>query len=114
MRPSTLARLLFAGTVLVQLLVLYLPRAPAAGGPGLDKLVHAAVFGAVLWAGLRCGFPTVPLVVALLAHAVLSEVLQERLLPNRSGDPLDVVADTVGVLLALAIARRDRALSRAG
>jgi hypothetical protein len=96
-----------AVTVVVQLMVLYAPRAPStASTPGLDKLVHAAVFGAVAWAAVRCGASRGVVSVVLVAHAVLSEVLQHTLLAHRSGDPLDAVADTVGVGLGLLLAAR--------
>jgi hypothetical protein len=104
-RPSTSDRVLLAVTVVVQLVVLYAPRAPSAASlPGLDKLVHIAVFGAVAWAAVRCGVPIWVVTVVLLTHAVLSEVLQHTLLAHRSGDPLDAVADATGVLLGLALA----------
>lgn len=93
-------RLLLAGAVLLQLVVLYAPRAPSAGeATGIDKVVHLAVFGLVAWAGRRAGVRTGPLVVALLAHAVLSEVLQDRLLPHRDGDWRDALADAGGTLV---------------
>ena len=38
-----------------------------------------------------------------MVQAVGSEVLQGALLPNRSGDPWDVVADLVGVAAGLAV-----------
>ena len=100
--PSTWrARVLFWVCVAVQLAVLYAPRAvsPPAGLP-LDKVVHATVFGAVLWAGVRAGLRAAPLAAVLLGHAVVSEVVQARLLPGRSGDPVDAVADALGVLAA--------------
>lgn len=90
----------FALTVLVHLAVLYWPgpaSAPAAL-PGADKLVHALVFAAVAWTGRAAGLPVRLLAAALLGHAVLSEVLQHAVLPARSGDPWDVVADVVGTL----------------
>jgi hypothetical protein len=99
------ARALFVLAVLVQLVVLYLPRGVDVGGglPGLDKVVHVAVFGAVAatgtWAGLRLRW----LAAALAAHAFVSEVVQHWLLPGRAGDPLDTVADLVGVALGLAL-----------
>ena len=99
---------MLAATIAVQLVVLYAPRAPGTGGLPWDKLVHALVFGAVLWAGLRCGIRTGPLVAVLVAHAVISEVLQATALPHRSGDPLDVIADVTGVLLALVLAKIPR------
>ena len=106
-RSSTSDRALLAVTVVVQLVVLYAPRAPATPSiPDVDKLVHAAVFGAVAWAAVRCGFPARLVAAALVAHAALSEVAQHLLLTQRSGDPLDALADTVGVLLGLALGRR--------
>jgi len=94
-----------AVTVVVQLVVLYAPRAPsAASTPGLDKLVHAAVFGAVAWAAVRCGVGRSVVAGVLLGHAVLSEGIQHFLLAHRSGDPLDALADAAGVGLGLALA----------
>jgi VanZ family protein len=100
----------FLVCVVVQTLVLYLPRVPAPSAPhGMDKLVHAAVFAAVAWTGLRAGVPTRPLMLALLANAVVSEVYQSTFLPHRSGDPLDAAADAVGVLAVWLVSRRLRA-----
>ncbi|MGL5857104.1 MAG: VanZ family protein [Angustibacter sp.] len=104
--PVGRAWLLFAGTVLLQLVVLYAPRAPGVGtGVGLDKVVHVAVFGAVAVAAARVGLRRGVTAGALAVHAVLSEVLQASVLPQRSGDPWDVVADCVGVVLGGLIAR---------
>jgi hypothetical protein len=118
-RPWTSDRVVLAGTVVVQLVVLYAPRAPStASTPGLDKLVHAAVFGAVAWAAVRCGLSRGVVSAVLIAHAVLSEVLQHMLLAHRGGDPLDALADTVGVGLGLLLGavlagRRAEAVRRA-
>jgi hypothetical protein len=99
----------FAVCVVVQTLVLYLPRVPAPAAPyGLDKLVHAAVFAAVAWTGLRAGVPARPLILALLANAVVSEVYQSLFLPHRSGDPRDTAADAVGVLAVWVFSVRRR------
>jgi hypothetical protein len=97
-----------AAAVLVQVAVLYWPRPPAVGGgvPGLDLLVHVLVFGAVAYAGRRAGFAVVPLVTLLLAHAAASELAQAYLVPERTGDWRDVVADVTGTAAgALAAAR---------
>jgi hypothetical protein len=94
----------FAVALAVQLVLLYWPRAVnPSGGLPWDKLVHALVFGVVMWTGVRAGIPARPWLAVSLAHAVLSEVLQATLLPHRSGDPWDAVADAVGVLLAAAL-----------
>ena len=44
-------------------------------------------------------------VVALAAHAVVSELIQGAWLPNRAGDPFDLLADGVGIGLGVWAAR---------
>jgi VanZ family protein len=103
------AWLLFAVLVVVHLLALYLPRAP--GPPAawnLDKLAHMTLFGMVLWAGARAGVPVRVLAVVLVVHAPVSEVIQGTLLPGRSGDWLDAVADLTGLAIAALWLRRSR------
>jgi len=102
--------------VLVQLAVLYWPRPPDVGGgvPGLDLLVHLLVFGAVAYAGGRAGLAPGPLVAALLVHAVFSEVVQAYLVPERTGDWRDAVADAVGTLAGVLAAGRRPAPDAAG
>ncbi|WP_088317585.1 hypothetical protein [Kineosporia sp. R_H_3] len=97
---------LFVLTVAVQLVVLYWPR-PVSTGTSLpvDKLVHAAVFGAVLWAGARAGVAVRPLAAVLAVHAGLSEVVQGTLL-DRDGNVPDALADLTGLLLAGLALRR--------
>src|SRR5699024_10557791 len=97
-RPAigvTLHRVVFCAAVVVQLLALYLPKVPSTGGmevPGSDKAVHALVFGLVMLTGILAGVNARWLAVILLAHAVLSEVVQYTLLPHRTGDPMDALA----------------------
>jgi hypothetical protein len=85
---------------------------PTTGGvpvfPYADKLVHAATFALLAWTGVRVGLRTWPLLAALVAYAIGSEVVQATLLPERSGDVTDVLADVAGVgaaLLAVTAAR---------
>lgn len=91
----------------VNLLVLYAPDhgAPSVATPGLDKVVHAVIFAAPAVTGLFAGLRPAWFVPALLAHAIASEIVQHVLLANRQGDPWDVVADVVGVLLGWAVAQ---------
>lgn len=91
---------------IVQLLVLYAPSAGGGGAffPHTDKVVHAAVFGLPVFLAVVAGVPARWVVPLMAGHAVLSEVIQAQLLPRRSGDPWDVVADLVGVGLGLAAA----------
>lgn len=101
------ARAAFAGATAVNLAVVFAPQpdVPGQGVPGLDKVVHVAVFAAVACTGLHAGARARWLVPVLLAHAVTSEVIQARLLPGRSGDPWDGVADAAGVALGYALFR---------
>ncbi|MDQ1628511.1 MAG: hypothetical protein QOI54_2255 [Actinomycetota bacterium] len=104
--PDRLAWAAFAGAVLVNLVVLYWPRAVStAGPPHLDWVVHLLIFAAVALTGLRVGLPLPLLVGVLVLHAVTSELAQHFWLPARSGDPADAAADVLGVLLGVATAR---------
>lgn len=106
------ARVLLGVAVVVQVLVLYLPDPPSVGGGdgplSADTLVHVAVFAAVAWTGRAAGVPAVLLVAALVGHAVVSEVVQHALLPGRTGDLTDVLADLAGVGLGLLVPVRGR------
>lgn len=111
-RARPLRRTVLAVAVLVQLVVLYDPTQPSVGGlasvPGLDKLVHAAVFALVMAAGRRARLPRLPLLVLTVVQAPVSEIVQAVLLPQRSGDPFDVVADLSGCLLGWWLTRERR------
>ena len=84
----------------IQLIVLYLPQAPA--GPsitGLDKVVHLSIFFVPSLAALMMGIRARWALGILALHAPLSELIQHFALPQRSGDVFDAVADLSGVLL---------------
>lgn len=91
--------------VAVQLVVLYDPSPSGIPAfPGLDKIVHATVFLMPTVAGilvLRRRPWLTPVIMAV--HAPLSEVLQASLLPTRSGDPMDALADVCGVALGTVV-----------
>lgn len=95
-----------AAALLLQLTVLY---APSGGGvppfPYFDKLVHCAVFALPVLFGLLARLPLVPVALVMALHAPVSEVVQATLLPNRSGDPWDAVADVLGVALGVVAVR---------
>lgn len=88
----------FAVACVIQLVGLYFPDPPGGGGgSGLDKVAHALMFGLVMTTGALAGLPALVLAAVLAVHAVLSEFIQALVLPHRSGDVWDVVADLVGV-----------------
>jgi hypothetical protein len=107
-RPGWLtpARAAFVVAVVVNLLLLYWPRAVGEGGvPYLDKVAHLLTFASLAWTGLWAGIPLRWLVGVLALHAVVSELVQARLLSGRSGDAADVLADLAGILVGTLLAR---------
>jgi hypothetical protein len=99
-KSGRLWRVALVLAVALQLIALYLPRAPA--GPqisGLDKVVHVCIFAAPALAALMAGV-SAPWALGILAvHAPVSELVQHFALPHRSGDPFDAMADLGGVAL---------------
>lgn len=89
----------FVLACLLHLYGLYSPRqaGPETGIPDADKLAHLFLFASVAFLGLRVGIPARWLLGVLVANAVVSELVQHFLLPDRSGDPFDSLADLVGV-----------------
>lgn len=103
---SKLPALALAAALLVHFAALYLPGSPEAGPdlfPHADKLVHVALFAVPTFLARRVTTAWWP--IALIAlHAPVSELVQYWLIPHRSGDPLDLAADVVGIALGLGLA----------
>lgn len=83
----------------VQFWGLYAPQLPDLGAgaiPLADKAGHLVMFALATWALLRV--LDLRIVLALMGvQLVASEVVQALLLPGRSGDVWDAVADAVGI-----------------
>jgi VanZ family protein len=101
---GALARGAFAVVVLVSFAVLFAPgsEVPTAP-PGVDKLVHGALFLALALTGLWAGIGRSLLGAGLIAYAAISEVIQGVTPLDRSASVADWLADVVGVLLGLAV-----------
>ncbi len=96
---GALARGAFAVVVLVSLAVLFAPASDVpAAPPGVDKLVHGALFAALSLSGRWAGVPLGALVLLLVAYGAGSEVVQALAPLARSGSVADWVADVAGVL----------------
>ncbi len=96
--------MLLAVVVVLHLAALYWPQVTVEGPvTWSDKVVHVLLFGVpTALALLARARPR--LVVALLAlHAPVSELLQHYVLPHRSGDVWDAVADLSGVVLGVTV-----------
>ncbi|WP_238175257.1 VanZ family protein [Kribbella pratensis] len=100
-------RIAFVAAVALQLYGVYAPReaGPHVGIPQIDKVAHCFLFAAVAFTGTKVGLPARWLLGALVANAVVSELVQHWLLPRRDGDPFDALADVAGVALGAWLAR---------
>lgn len=105
--PSRLSRTLrwaaFGAAVAVNLWTMYAPSVP--GPPSnlrLDLLGHAATFAALTFTGALAGIAPRVLLPLVALNAVGSELVQHLLLPDRTGDVADLVADAVGIALGWA------------
>ncbi|MCG7426687.1 VanZ family protein [Helcobacillus sp. ACRRO] len=83
------------------------PEAEAAGAliPHADKLVHTGIFALTVWTVLHLLAPRPAArfaVAAIGAHAFVIEAVQS-LMPLRSFDLADIVADLVGVAAGAAV-----------
>lgn len=72
-----------------------------------DKLHHSAAFAVLMllgWAGWPARINAVA--AGLLGYGILIEICQHTLTTNRFGEPMDVVADVLGIVIARAIVWR--------
>lgn len=120
--PAPLARLLLRSGFMLALVVVFalamLPLAvPITVVAHQDKIEHCLAFLALTLLGLA-GWPgrTVQIAGGLVLYGVVIELAQHWLTTHRVGDPVDVLANSVGVALgagiALRVARGDRRLAR--
>lgn len=104
---------LFVVVVAVHLAALYWPRVSVQGPVAwTDKVVHVTLFAVPALVGLLAGVRPAYLLVPLALHAPVSELLQHAVLPNRSGDVWDAVADLSGVVVGATIVMVSRTRAR--
>ena len=68
---------------------------------GIDKVLHLSIF-AMLGFCFMAAFPKIKVryfIQIMLIYAILTEILQDEMQLGRSLEGLDLVADTIGVLL---------------
>lgn len=97
--------LIAAVCIVLQLAGLYRPAGYGSDDgpviPGLDKIIHVGMFALPVFFCLLAGLRRWWVVGVFAVHAPLSEVIQHLFMPRRSADPYDVVADVVGIVLAI-------------
>lgn len=98
----------FVAALVVQVALLYLHVPIPSGAPSIphaDKVVHAVIFAAPALLGVLAGLKPWLVALVLAVHAPVSELVQHFLIQGRFGDPLDMVADWVGVGIGLVLGR---------
>jgi VanZ family protein len=101
---GALARGTFAVVVLVSLAVLFAPQSDVPPAPpGVDKLVHLALFAGLALTGRWAGIGRRVLAAGLVVYAAVSEVVQGVTPLARTASVADWLADVVGVLLGLGL-----------
>jgi VanZ family protein len=98
-----LARTVFAGLLLVSLVMFLLPADDLSPDAPNDKVTHLLTFAVLALSGRWAAVPVLPLLGGLTAYAAATEVLQAVLPIKRHGDLRDLAADLVGVLAGLAL-----------
>ncbi len=116
--PSTrwsgpLPRAVLVVVVLAHLAALYWPTV-GVQGPVVwtDKVVHVLLFGVPTAVGVLVGLRRRVVVTLMVLHAPVSELVQGYLLPHRSGDVWDAVADLAGVVVGVTVVVVGRRLRR--
>lgn len=98
--------------VAVHLIALYQPGSPddvlGFDIPGADKLAHVLLFAVPVWLLSRLTGRIWLVAGVFAANAVVSELVQHWFLPHRSGDPLDLLANLFGIVVAAWVLRRQR------
>jgi uncharacterized protein YfiM (DUF2279 family) len=103
---GALARGAFAVAVLVSLAVLFAPPSDVPSGPpGVDKVVHFALFAVLAVTGRWAGIGRGVLAGMLVLYAAGSELLQGTDLVDRDASIGDLVADSAGVVAGLLLWR---------
>ena len=101
---GTLSRGVFAVTVLLSFAILFAPGADVPSAPpGMDKLVHGALFAVLALTGRWAGVARGVLAGLLVLYAAVSELLQDIPVLHRDPSIGDWVADVAGVLIGLLV-----------
>lgn len=72
---------------------------------GMDKVVHFLIFALLAYL-YKKAFPNHSIVKELLllaGYALLTEIMQEKMQMGRTGDPLDMLADVLGIFAGVFI-----------
>lgn len=80
---------------------------------GIDKVLHLAIFG-MLGFSFAAAFPKVRFLYffqIMLSYSILTEILQDEMGWGRSMEALDLVADTIGVILGYFLFKKVKSIN---
>ena len=80
---------------------------------GIDKVLHLAIFG-MLGFSFVAAFPKVRFLYffqIMLSYSILTEILQDEMGWGRSMEALDLVADTIGVILGYFLFKKVKSIN---
>lgn len=80
---------------------------------GIDKVLHLAIFG-MLGFCFVAAFPKVRFLYffqIMLSYSILTEILQDEMGWGRSMETLDLVADTIGVILGYFLFKKVKSIN---
>jgi len=80
---------------------------------GIDKILHLSIF-ALLGFCFMAAFPRTKFIIyiqIMLCYGILTEILQEEMALGRSLEGLDLVADTIGVLIGYFVFQKIKAIN---
>ena len=80
---------------------------------GIDKILHLSIF-ALLGFCFMAAFPRAKFIIyiqIMLCYGILTEILQEEMALGRSLEGLDLVADTIGVLIGYFVFQKIKAIN---
>ena len=80
---------------------------------GIDKILHLSIF-ALLGFWFMAAFQRIKFIIyiqIMLCYGILTEILQEEMALGRSLEGLDLVADTIGVLIGYFVFQKTKAIN---
>lgn len=105
--PLTYMLHFFIAALCAATFVMLMPMPPSDGEiTYIDKLVHICIFMMLAILGALAYLSHKNKVwVSLVGYGILIEIMQATLTTTRDGDPVDLLADCIGILLGICVVR---------
>lgn len=84
-------------SILVSMILLFMPGGTEPGIPYIDKVAHFLVFGWLSLIGLKAYKKYFIVICSLVMYAIFTEFIQYFFIPNRELELLDAIVGIVGI-----------------